>query len=82
MIRVTLPDDEVSRLDEVVRATGDAKRWHRVQIVLMAHRGWRHPDIAADTGTSHRSVTPWLNDYLDGGLDAQRPRKATGPRPN
>lgn len=43
----------------------------------MAHRGRRHPDIAADTGTSHRSVTRWLNAYLDRGL---RPRKAKGLR--
>src|SRR5215207_337593 len=81
MIRITLPDPEIARLEEVVRATGDAKLRHRAQIVLMAHRGRRHPDIAADTGTSHRSVTRWLNAYLDGGLDALRPRKAKGATP-
>jgi transposase len=81
MIRITLPDPEVERLEEVLRTTGDAKLRHRVQIVLMAHRGRRHPDIAADTGTSHRSVTRWLNAYLDCGLDALRPRKAKGATP-
>jgi transposase len=81
MIRVTLPDAEVGRLQDVLRTTDDAKLRHRVQIVLMAHRGRRHPVIAADTGTSHRSVTRWLNAYLDRGLDGLRPRKAKGAAP-
>ena len=81
MIRVTLPDPEVRRLEEVLRTTDDANLRHRVQIVLMAHRGRRHPDIAADTGTSHRSVTRWLNAYLGRGLDGLRPKKAKGATP-
>jgi transposase len=81
VIHVTLPDAEVGRLEEVLRTTPDAKLRHRVQIVLMAHRGRRHPDIAADTGTSHRSVTRWLNAYLDRGLDGLTPRKAKGAKP-
>src|SRR3954469_24828434 len=81
MIRIRLPDDEVASLEQVLRTTADAKLRHRVQIVLMAHRGRRHPDIAADTGTSPRSVQRWLNAYLDGGLDGLRPRKAPGAKP-
>lgn len=81
MIRVTLPDSEVQRLEEILHSAVDAKLRHRVQIVLMAHRGRRHPAIAADTGTSHRSVTRWLNAYLDRGLDGLRPRKAPGAKP-
>ena len=75
MIRITLPDAEVTRLEDVLRTTTDAKLRHRVQIVLMAHRGRRHPAIAADTGTTQRSVQRWLNAYLEGGLDA-----SMGPR--
>jgi transposase len=81
MIRITLPDAEVGHLEDVLRTTPDAKLRHRVQIVLMAHRGRRHADIAADTGTSPRSVQRWLNAYLEGGLDGLRPRKAPGARP-
>jgi transposase len=81
MIRITLPDAEVERLEDVLRTTTDRKRRHRVQIVLMAHRGRRHPDIAADTGTSQRSVQRWLNAYLDRGLDGLTPRKAKGATP-
>lgn len=81
MIRISLPDDDLRRLEAVLRDTPDPKLRHRVQIVLMAHRGRRHPDIAADTGTSHRSVTRWLNAYLDRGLDGLTPRKAPGARP-
>ena len=81
MIRITLPDAEVGQLEEVLRTTADAKLRHPVQIVLMAHRGRRHPAIAADTGTSPRSVQRWLNAYLEGGLDGLRPRKAKGAAP-
>jgi transposase len=81
MIRIQLPDTEVGLLERVLRTTDDAKLRHRVQIVLMAHRGRRHPEIAADTGTSHRSVQRWLNAYLDGGLDRLRPHKAKGAAP-
>jgi transposase len=81
MIRITLPDAEVTRLEDSLRTTADAKLRHRVQIVLMAHRGRRHLDIAADTGTSPRSVQRWLNAYLEGGLDGLQPRKARGAAP-
>jgi hypothetical protein len=56
VIRISLPDDDLQPLEDAFRETPDAKLRHRVQIVLMAHRGRRHPDIAADTGTSPRSV--------------------------
>jgi transposase len=81
VIRIALPDDDLRRLEETLRDTTDPKLRHRVQIVLMAHRGRRHPDIAADTGTSQRSVQRWLNAYLDRGLDGLRPRKAPGATP-
>ena len=81
MIRISLPDAEVEALERVLRTAADAKLRHRVQIILMAHRGRRHPEIAADTGTTQRSVQRWLNAYLDGGLDRLRPRKAKGAAP-
>jgi transposase len=81
MIRIQLPDAEAESLEQVLRTTPEAKLRHRVQIVLMAHRGRPHPEIAADTGTSQRSVQRWLNAYLDGGLDRLRPRKARGAAP-
>src|SRR3954470_13183680 len=81
MIRIALPDAEVGRLEEVLRTTSDAKLRHRAQIILMAHRGRRHPDIATDTGTTPRSVQRWLNAYLGRGLDGLRPRKAPGAKP-
>jgi transposase len=81
VIRVALSAAEVGQLEDTLQTTPDAKLRHRVQIVLMAHRGRKHPDIAADTGTSQRSVQRWLNAYLDGGLDGLRPRKAKGAAP-
>jgi hypothetical protein len=63
VIRISWPDAEVARLDHVLCTTSDAKLRHHVQIVLMAHRGRRHTDIVAETGTgsSARSVQRWLN---------------------
>lgn len=81
MIRIILPDKEVGQLERVFRTSDDATLRHRVQIVLMAQRGRKHPDIATDTGTSSRSVQRWLNAYLDRGLDGLRPRKAPGAKP-
>ena len=81
MIRISLPDDDLHRLEDALRETPDGNLRHRVQIVLMAHRGRRHLDIAADTATSPRSVQRWLNAYLDRGLDGLRPRKAPGAKP-
>ncbi|SRR5579871_6644589 len=81
MIRISLPDAEVRQLEGLLQTTTDTTLRHRIQIVLMAHRGRKHLDIAADTGTTPRSVQRWLNAYLSGGLGQLRPRKAKGAKP-
>jgi len=78
MIRVHLPDSAVRHLEQVFRATSDRRLRDRVQIVLMAHRGRRHGQIAADLGVSRRTVPRWLNAYLERGLDGLAPKKAKG----
>jgi len=79
MIRIRLPQSEVERLEQVFRSTEDRKLRDRVQIVLLAHRGRQHQDIAADLCINRRGVQRWLNAYLDGGLEGLRPRRAKGP---
>jgi transposase len=81
MIRISLPDPVVGQLECLFQTTSDVVLRHRIQIVLMAHRGRKHSEIAADTGTTPRSVQRWLNAYLTGGLDQLRPRKAKGAKP-
>src|SRR5579871_5984959 len=81
MIRVHLPTATVTRLEEVFRTTAEVKLRHRVRIVLMAHRGRPHGDIATDLGCSRSSVQRWLNAYLERGLDGLTPRKARGATP-
>jgi len=78
MIRVRLPQAEVEQLEEVFRSAQDRKLRDRVQVVLLAHRGRKHQDIAADLCINRRGVKRWLNAYLDRGLDGLRPRKAKG----
>ena len=78
MIRIQLPQAEADRLEELFRCTEDRKLRDRVQVVLLAHRGRKHQDIAADLCINRRGVQRWLNAYLDRGLDGLRPRKAKG----
>ena len=78
MIRVQLPATTAERLETLFRATDDPKLRHRLQIVLMAHRGRARQDIAADLGVHRKTVTRWINAYCADGLDALRPKKAKG----
>jgi transposase len=78
MIRVQLPDHEVRRLEQAFRRTDDRKLRDRLQIVLLAHRGRKHLDSAADLGVNRRTVQRWLNAYLEHGEGGLRPRKAPG----
>jgi transposase len=78
MIRIQLPPDEADRLESLFRSTPDAKLRLRLQIVLMAHRGRPHKDIAQDLGIHRVGVTRWLNAYAERGLDALTPKKARG----
>lgn len=81
MIHIHLPEDEVHRLQAAFRTAADRRLRDRLQIILMAHRGRPHGQIADDLGVSHRTIPRWLNAYLDGGLDALLPRKAKGTTP-
>jgi transposase len=78
MIRIQLPPSEADRLEELFRSTRDRKLRDRLQIVLMAHRGRPHQDIANDLGIHRIGVTRWLNAYCERGLDGLLPKKATG----
>ena len=82
MIRIQLPPVEVERLESQFRATDDRKLRDRLQIVLLAHKGRQHKDIAADLCVNRRTVQRWLNAYLERGLDGLRPRKAPGKAGN
>ncbi len=81
MIRIHLPDDDVRRLEAAFRTATDRRLRDRLQIVLMAHRGRPHGQIAADLGVSRRTIPRWLNAYAERGLDALTPRKAKGAAP-
>jgi transposase len=78
MIRIQLPPAEADRLEELFRITFDRKLRDRLQIVLMAHRGRPHKDIATDLGINRIGVTRWLNVFCERGLDGLLPKKAKG----
>jgi transposase len=81
VIRIHLTDTEARRLEQAFLQATDRKFRDRLQIVRLAHRGRPHQDIAADLGITPRTVQTWLNAYLDGGIEALRPRKARGHDP-
>ncbi len=81
VIRIHLSDREAHRLEQAFLQTTDRKFRDRLQIVRLAHRGRPHQDIAADLGTTPRSVQRWLNAYLERGLGGLKPRKAKGREP-
>src|SRR5262245_45218425 len=78
MIRIRLPEGEALRLEQQFRQTDDRKLRDRLQIILLAHKGRKHQDIAADLAVAPRTVQRWLNAYLDRGLDGLRRRRAPG----
>jgi transposase len=81
LIRIQLTDSEARRLEQAFLQATDRKLRDRLQIVRLAHRGRPHQDIAADLGTTPRSVQRWLTAYLDDGIGALMPRKARGHDP-
>src|SRR5437764_3651340 len=81
MIRIRLPESEAQRLEAEFRSTADRKLRDRLQIVLLAHKGHKHQDIAADLCINRRSVQRWLNAYCERGLAGLIPRKAPGKGP-
>lgn len=81
MIHIQLPPAEADRLEELFRSTQDRKLRDRLQIVLLAHRGRPHKDIANDLRIHRIGVTRWLNAYCERGLEGLLPRKAKGGPP-
>ncbi len=56
MIRIHLSDREAGRLEQAFLQATDRKLRDRLQIVRLAHRGRKHPDIAADLGVTPAAV--------------------------
>jgi len=81
MIRVVLTARQVEELEGLFAGAGDRRLRDRAQIVLMAHRGRPHGQIASDVGVATRTVQRWLNAYCDRGAAGLAPRKAPGAAP-
>jgi hypothetical protein len=59
VIRIQLPPVEVERLESEFRSTDDRKLRDRLQVVLLAHKGRLHKDVADDLCINRRSVQRW-----------------------
>jgi len=78
MIRIKLNKRQVLELQRVFDQTADLKLRKRTQILLMFDRGRSRQQIMADVGVCDRTITRWLNIYIDQGLKGLMPRKAPG----
>lgn len=81
MIHIRLSEEDVRDVAAAFRSTDDRKYRDRLQIVLLAHKGRKRQDIAADLAINRRSVQRWLNAYCERGLPGLTPRKAPGQTP-
>jgi transposase len=81
MIRLKLNKRQVLELQRVFNQTSDLKLRRRTQILLMFDRGRSRRQIVADVGVCDRTITRWLNIYIDRGLAGLVPRKAPGKPP-
>jgi transposase len=81
MNEIHLSNIELHRLQDASRASSERRLRDRIQIILMAHRGRTHVQIAANLGISCRTVSRCLDAYLERGLDGLRPGKAKGATP-
>lgn len=61
-------------LETRFRSTADRALRDRLQIILLAHKGRPHHDIATDLSIHRKTVTRWLNTYCDGRLDTLQPK--------
>jgi transposase len=82
MIHIRLAESAAQELEALFRSTEDRKLRDRLQIVLLAHKGRKRQDIAADLAVHRRSVQRWLNAYCERGLDGLLPKKARGKAAN
>lgn len=78
MIRIELSEEETKKLQKTFKTTNDRRLRNRCQAVLMAARGRKHGDIAADLQISPRTLQRWLNAYMERGLDGLKIRWAAG----
>src|SRR5690349_15131331 len=68
MIKITLPDHERQQREHTFKTTANRRLRDRCQAILMADRGRRHHQIAADLRVTPRTLQRWLHAYRLQGL--------------
>jgi transposase len=81
MIRIRLKAEEREELERTFKGTPERRLRDRCQAVLMADRGRRRGQIAADLGVHRASVHRWLRAHQARGLAGLRIKWAVGPSP-
>ena len=81
MIKITLHEYDRQQLAHTCKTPADRRLRHRCQAILMADRGRRHHQIAADLRVTPRTLQRWLNAYRMRGLAGLTIPWAPGPAP-
>jgi transposase len=81
MIHIPLNDHTRQQLENTFKTTIDRRLCDRCQALLMADRGRRHHQIAADLRVTPRTLQRWLKAYRTGGRDGLTIHWAPGRSP-
>src|SRR5215203_4667149 len=71
-------EEDLERLDTLIRCEKVAVQRDRLRAVRLALDGGEASGIAATLGRSRRFVQEWAYAYRDGGVEAVRPGKSSG----
>jgi len=69
MYKIKLSQTELAELNKSKKRQKNAKMYHRLQSVYLAHKGKDNKEIVDILGVNKNSVTKWINIYLEKGLD-------------
>lgn len=81
MLTITLNDHARQQLETTFKTAANRRLRDRCQAILMADRGRRHHQIAADLQVTPRTLQRWLQAYRTGGLGALTIQWAPGRTP-
>lgn len=70
----------LAELKRLARRQSVARCLKRLQVVILAKRGYTAPEVAEATGASRRSLQEWIRRYNADGLDGLKDRRHSGYR--
>ena len=69
MYKIKLSQDELAELSKRKKKEKNAKMYHRLQAVYLAHKGRDNKEIVDILGVNKNSITKWIEIYSEKGID-------------